>query len=235
MMDKKSDTRASQRHKSAAVPPTFKIAVVRKKLVSANEHEFCDLLDIGHGGIGIASQWLTAKIGQKLHLELHHGRKKYAARGLVTRVSTHGKFEHYGIAFIYAPPELDLLIKLFGQEPSPPAAATVFKPKEVQQRYGGTRVAIPDAQVYAKTATGEDSYLLCQVDNISHSGMGFYADSKLDKAVPFAISVRISMAPDAMEITGTVHHVRKKANAYYYGMEYEQLPKEFFQLLKTLA
>lgn len=234
MMDKKTETRASKRLEKAAVSDTFKIAVVRKKLVSANEHEFCDLLDISQGGMGIASQWLTAKIGQKLHLELHHGRKKYAARGLVTRVTTHGKFEHYGITFIYAPPELDVLIKLFSQEIAPPTAPAAFTPKAVQQRYGGTRVVIPDAQVYAKTAQGEDAYLLCQVDNISQSGMGFYADSKLDKAVPFSISVRISMAPDALEITGTVHHVSKKANAYYYGMEYEQLPKEFFQLLKAL-
>ena len=76
--------------------------------------------------------------------------------------------------------------------------------------------------------------MLCQVDNISQSCMGFYSESKLDKTVPFSISVRISMQPDAMEITGTMHHVSKKANAYHYSMEYEQMPKEFFQLLKTL-
>ncbi len=234
-MDKKSEIRASKRVAKAAVSPTFKIAVVRKKLMGASEYEFCELLDIGHGGIGIASQWLTAHMGQKLHLELHHGHKKYTARGLVTHITTHATGDHYGIAFIYAPPELDLLIKLFAQEKPAPTAPATFIPKGVQQRHGGTRVAIPDAQVYAKASQGEGDYLLCQVDNISQSGMGFFADTKLDKAVPFAISVRITMAPDALEITGTVHHVSKKANAYYHGMEYEQLPKEFFQLLKTLA
>jgi len=234
MIDQPSDARSSKRLEESAVSQTFKIAVVRKNLVGPKEYEFCELVDISHGGIGIASQWLSAKMGQKLHLELHHGRKKYAARGIVTRITTHGKFDHYGIAFIYAPPELDGLIQFFIQDNPLARANRSNDDADAQKRYGGTRVAIPDAQVYAKTYEGEDAFLLCQVDNISKSGMGFYCESKLYKAVPFPISVRISLSPEALEITGTVHHVSKKSATYYYGMEYDRVPKEYFHLLKAL-
>ena len=234
MMRSTLEGRTAKRRQPGAVASKFKVAVVRKKLIRPHGYEFCELIDISHGGIGIASQWLDAKVGQKLYLELHYGRKKYSARGIVTRIATQDKIEHYGVAFIYAPPELDLLIKLFVEEhpAAPPTPTAHLENKKKRPR--GTRIAIQDAQVYAKKSAATDPFFLCQVDNISKNGMGFYCPSKIDKTVPFPISLRISMPPDATEITGTVHHVSKKSDTYYYGMEFELVSMEFVRLLDTL-
>ncbi len=237
MPDQKSEARVTQRCESYTSLSKLKIAVVRKKLLNPSSPEYCDLLNISQGGIGITSQWLDAKIGQKFDLELHYGHKKYVARGLVVRISTQGEFDYYGIAFIYAPPELDLLIQLFVHpQPTVPMMAPSNLESEKEHRWDKRmRIDLQDAQVYVKKSEGVGPFLLCQVDNISKSGIGFYCDRKLDKAVPFAITVRLSMPPEAIEISGTVHYISKKLNTYYYGMEYEPVSKKLLQLLSKLG
>lgn len=234
MTSSQAEARTSQRGELTAAPSNFRIAVVSKKLLGASEYEFCKLTDISHGGLGMASKWLNAKLGQKLHLELHYGYKKYAARGIVSRITSKPSVDHFGIAFIYAPPELDTLINLFVQENAADATAASTTEQGHDKRHWARHMGVQDTQVYARKNDSADPFVLCQVDNISKGGMGFYCDSRIDKKVPFPISMRISMPPDATEIVGTVHYVSKKHGSYYYGMEYDQISKEFFQLLEKL-
>lgn len=229
-----SQARAIQRHGPRVAPPALKIAVVRRNLMTPNEHEFCELLDVSRSGIGISSQWLDARIGQKLDLEFFHGRNIFAARGIITRVTAFEKFDQYGIAFIYAPPELDFLIDLFIRE-HPPAQGELpvtTGPLKMPQR--ASRHALIDAQIYAKKLSSSMPPTVCQVDNISQGGMGFYCPVQLDRQAPFTVSVQISEPPDAMLITGTVHYMSKKGDTFYYGMEYELVPMEFVRLLGKL-
>jgi hypothetical protein len=229
-----AEPRTSQRGDLNHESSNLRIAVVNKKLLGASEYELCTLTDISHGGLGMASKWLDAKMGQKLHLELQHGHKKYTARGIVARITTRESVDHFGIAFIYAPPELDQLIALFLQEQTLAGTTAPAPSQEGNKRHGARRIAVQDTQVYARKTDSTDPFLLCQVDNISKGGMGFYCASKIDRVVPFPISMRISLPPDATEIVGTVHYVSKKHDGYYYGMEYDQVSKEFFQLLDKL-
>ena len=48
------------RLEKAAISHNFRIAMVRKKLVSTSKYKFCEL---GHGSIGIVGQWLIVKLG----------------------------------------------------------------------------------------------------------------------------------------------------------------------------
>jgi hypothetical protein len=138
------------------------------------------------------------------------------------------------VAFIYAPPELDHIIGVFvNEQPEVPAPKTAEqKVAEIRQR--ANRLALQNTKVYAKHARGADPFVLCHVDNISKTGMGFYSPTKLDKSVPFPVALRISLPPQAVEVTGTVHHISKRTNGYYYGMEYDVVPMEFVRLLETL-
>ena len=222
------------RHEPRVLSPALKIAVVRKKLLAPNQYEFCDLIDFSYSGLCLASQWLEAKLGQKLDLEFYHGFNKFSSRGVVTRITAHQNFDHFGIAFIYAPRELDLLITSFIQTQSQDQAARPAVSEIGKKRLMGNRVTLPDAQIYVKKSDSASPFLLCQVDNVSKGGMGFYCSSKLHRIAPFPISVQISAHPDIAVITGIVHHMSKKRDSYYYGMEFELVSMELVQLLGTL-
>ena len=156
------------------------------------------------------------------------------SRGVVTRITAHQNFDHFGIAFIYAPRELDLLITSFIQAQSEERAAGPANNEIGKKRLMGNRVTLADAQIYVKKSDSSSPFLLCQVDNISKGGMGFYCSSKLHRMAPFPISIQISAHSDTAVITGIVHHMSKKKDAYYYGMEFELVSMELVQLLGTL-
>jgi hypothetical protein len=233
-MRSSTQARTIQRQGPRVVPPSLKIAVVRRNLIAPNEHEFCELLDVSHSGIGISSQWLDGKIGQKLDLEFFHDRKTFTARGIITRVTAFEKFDQYGVAFIYAPPDLDFLIDLFIREHPPAQGELPVTTEPLKKPQRASRHALLDAQIYVKKLASSAPATVCQVDNISQGGMGFYCPVQIDRQAPFTVSVQISEPPGAMLITGTVHYLSKKGDAYYYGMEYELVPMEFVRLLGKL-
>lgn len=229
-----SKARTIPRQGPRVVPPALKIAVLRRKLIAPNEHEFCDLLDVSQNGIGISSQWLDAKVGQKLDLQFFHDRKTFTARGIITRVTARDKFDQYGIAFIYAPPDLDFLIDLFIRAHPPAQGELPVTTEPLTKLQRANRLALFDAQIYVKKQASSAPMTVCQVDNISQGGMGFYCPAQLAKQAPFTVSVQISDSPEAMLITGTVHFMSKKRDTYFYGMEYEMVPMEFVRLLGKL-
>jgi len=96
--------------------PGLTLAIVHRKFIWLKDYEYCDLLDINHGGLRLAASWLQAGAGQKLNLELYFEREIFPTRGVVTHASVEGKRHHYGVAFIYAPNELDRLVDIFLRE-----------------------------------------------------------------------------------------------------------------------
>ncbi|MBK6999688.1 MAG: PilZ domain-containing protein [Rhodoferax sp.] len=232
MSDFQSD--AHQRREPRAVSPALKLAVVSNRLIGANHYEFCELIDVSQSGACIASRWLDAKLGQKLNLEFYRGLDKFASRGIVTRISAHPNADHYGIVFIYAPHELDGLIESFVREQILNDAQRSITTENHLKRKMGKRVALQNAQICVKKSDSSLPFLLCQVDNISKGGMGFYCSDKLSTTAPFPVSIQISAHPDAAVITGVVHHMSKKFDAYYYGLEFELVSMEFVRLLEQL-
>jgi hypothetical protein len=216
------------------VSPGLKVSVVKKTLFGAREIAFVDLLDLGRGGICLASSWLKARLDQKLDLELYHAHQTLRARGIVTRVTPPDPHALYGVAFIFAPPELDRLIEVFLQARAPAFTdhAATAAPRE--KRQAGKRLAASDAQIYVKRTGSADPFVRCEVDNVSHGGLGFYCATRLATKAPFKVAVQISDSPKAGVITGTVHYMAKQSSQYYYGLEFELVSTELVRLLDRL-
>lgn len=214
--------------------PRLMIAVVFKSLFGPSELVFCDLTDLGHGGVGIASSALVVRLGQRFDLQLYHGDQVFHARGIVTRRSMLDKPYRYGIAFIFAPPELDTLIDLFVAEREDDRAKQPIAIQRTEKRKTGVRFATADAQIYVRPIDSSDAYLRCEVDNVSKGGMGFLCPTPIKRTVPFKISVLISDSPDSPLITGVVHYAGKKLDRHYYGLEYELISMELIRGLEGL-
>ena len=213
------DANTARRSGPRVLPPRLRISVVHKKLIGADEHVFCELVDLGHGGIAIASPWLDAKVDEKLNFQIFDCGRRFSSRGIVTRISLQDNLKQFGISFIYAPPELDQLIAIFVKEGSPGNVARPTETTGTEKRQTGSRIATQDAQIYVKRVGSTEPFILCQVDNISQGGMGFYCPTKIAMKAPFDVSVQISSSPKNTVITGRVHYMGKKSNNYYYGME----------------
>jgi hypothetical protein len=190
-----SKARTIPRQGPRVVPPALKIAVLRRKLIAPNEHEFCELLDVSQNGIGISSQWLNAKVGQKLDLQFFHDRKTFTARGIITRVTARDKFDQYGIAFIYAPPDLDFLIDLFIRAHPPAQGELPVTTEPLTKLQRANRLALFDAQIYVKKQASSAPMTVCQVDNISQGGHGFLlpgAASQAGTVHGFGANIRLT-------------------------------------------
>lgn len=226
-------TALTRRHDQRVVSPTVKIAVVKKALFGAREIAFCDLLDLSRGGVSMASQWLDAKLGQKLDMELYHEDQTFHTRGVVSHMTTPDPDVVYGVTFIFAPPELDRLIEAFLLErtagPNQPVSVS-----PAEKRLSGNRSTAPDAQIYVKRAGSSEPFVRCEVDNVSKGGLGFYCPSRIAAKAPFKVLVQISDSPTTGVITGTVHYMGHKLNQYYYGMEFELVSAELVHLLDRL-
>lgn len=224
----------SKRHAQRIAAPRLKVSVVKKTLFGAREIAFCDLLDLSRGGVCLASPWLKAKLDQKLDMEFYHAHQTFHARGVVTRATALDPDAQYGVAFIFAPPELDRLIDLFLQERALTQGDQSVTWERAEKRQTGNRLAATDAQIYAKRIGSTDPFMRCEVDNISPGGLGFYCPSRLATKAPFRVSVQISDSPKAGVITGTVHYMGKRLDQYYYGMEFELVSPELVRLLNRL-
>lgn len=224
----------TQRQGRRVVSPGLKVSVVKKALFGAREIAFCDLLDLGRGGLCLASPWLNARLDQKLDLELYHAYQTFHARGIVTRVTPPDPDALYGIAFIFAPPELDSLIEVFLHARSPTLTNHAADAAPMEKREAGKRLAPPDAQIYVKRTGSSDPFVRCEVDNVSQGGLGFYCANRIATKAPFKVAVQISDSPKAGVITGTVHYMGKKLDQYYYGMEFELVTTELVRLLDQL-
>ena len=224
----------TKRQGRRVVSPELKVAVVKKSLFGAREIAFCDLLDLGRGGVCLASSWLNARLDQKLDLELYHAHQTFHARGIVTRVALPDPNAVYGVAFVYAPPELDRLIDVFLHARTPTLSIHVADSAPMEKRQAGKRLAAPDAQIYVKRTGSSDPFVRCEVDNVSQGGLGFYCAKRIATKAPFKIAVQISDSPEAGVITGTVHYMGKKLDQYYYGMEFELVSMELVRSLESL-
>ncbi len=224
----------ARRHDQRVDAPKLRVCVVKASLFGAREIAFCDLLDLSRGGLCLASPLLSARIGQKLNLELYHDHQTFHTRGVVTRATAPDPDVQYGVAFIFAPPELDRLIDLFLQERAPTQGDQTVNGEPAEKRQTGDRLATTDAQIYAKRIGSPEPFARCEVDNISTGGLGFYCPSRLATKAPFRVSVQISDSPKAGIITGTVHYMGKRLDQYYYGMEFELVSPELVRLLDRL-
>lgn len=228
------DAPTARRNGPRVSPPKLRISVVHKNLIGPDEHVFCELVDLSHSGIAIESQWLDAKVGEKLNLQIFDGARRYSSRGVITRVALPDNLKQFGIAFIYAPPELDRLIDIFVKDGTHGDTAGPSATTGTEKRQTGSRIATQDAQIYVKKTGSTEPYILCQVDNISQGGMGFYCPTKIDRKAPFDVSVQVSSSPKNTVITGRVHYMGMKSDGYYYGMEFELVSIEFARLLGQL-
>lgn len=229
-----SELDPSLQHEPRIFSTKLKVAVVRKHVLGGNEYEYCDLIDISHGGIGIRSPWLDGKIGQKLCLELYYEHDVFATRGVVTSVLSHPKDDQYGIAFIFAPAELDRLIEIFKRDHSSANPAQPPPQATIQHRFFSNRVTTLDIQVLIKLKDSSAPFTLCQVDNISKGGVGVYAPVSIHTSIPFEVSIQISNTPIPTVITGKVHYMSGKPKGLYYGIEFEMITLELASLLDQL-
>ncbi len=214
--------------------PKLTIAVVIKNFFGPMELVFCELTNLGRGGVGIASPALDAKLGQRFDLQLYHGDEVFQARGIVTHRSMLDKPNQYGVAFIFAPAELDTLIDLFVAERGDDRVPQPVSIERTEKRKAGSRFASPDAQICVRPIDSSDAYLRCEVDNVSKGGMGFYCPTQFERSVPFRVSILISDSPDSPLITGVVHYASKKLDRHYYGLEYELVSMELVRSLENL-
>lgn len=214
--------------------PRLTIAVAIKNFFGPVGLVFCELTDLGRGGVGMTSPTLQAKLGQRFDLQLFHGDRVFHARGSVTHRSMLDKPHQYGIAFIFAPPELDTLIDLFVAERRANPMRHGMTMPHIEKRKAGGRFVTPDAQVYVRPTDSADAYLRCEVDNVSKGGMGFYCPTPIARTVPFKVFILISNSPDSALITGVVHYEGKKQDRHYYGLEYELVSMELVRSLESL-
>lgn len=219
------------RSQPRACIPGFKVAIARTPFLLPKTKEYCELVDVSWGGICIESDWLKASVGQKLNLELYYDETVFPVRGFVARRTARDKSRQYGITFIYAPHQLERLIEIFMAKNPQYASDHPAGVDNVQTRQ--KRIPFRDAQVYVK-ANGEETFVVCEVDNISQGGMGFVSPVKFDLQTPFGVSVQISESPDVVVVSGEVRCMGKKADKYYYGMEYDQVPEKYIRLLENL-
>lgn len=224
----------TKRQGRRVVSPGLKVSVVKKTLFGAREIAFCDLVDLGRGGVCLASPWLNARLDQKLDLELYHAHQTFHARGIVTRVTPPYRDALYGVAFIFAPPELDSLIEVFLHARAPALTNHAADAAALEKRQAGKRLVAPDAQIYVKRTGSSDPFVRCEVDNVSQGGLGFFCANRIATKAPFKVAVQISDSPKAGVITGTVHYMGRKADQYYYGMEFELVSTELVRLLDRL-
>ncbi|MDP2679956.1 MAG: PilZ domain-containing protein [Rhodoferax sp.] len=212
----------------------LKVAVVHKRWIGKTEREFCDLLNISHGGIGLSSPWLNARPGQKLCMELYYHQEVFTTRGIVTNVNSREKSDLYGVAFTFAPPELDRLIDIFKREHLEASAAHNTPNADPIKRHFGKRIATQNLQVQVKKLDSSAPYVLCEVDNINKGGMGFYAPELIHPNTPFDVSIQISKQPDPTIISGKVHYMQQKLGGYYYGVEFKMISLELSCLLDEI-
>lgn len=229
-----SELDPSQQHEPRIFSTKLKVAVVRKHVLGGNEYEYCDLTDISHGGIGLRSPWLNGKVGQKLILELYYEHDVFATRGVITSVLPLLKDDQYGIAFIYAPAELDRLIEIFKNDHASTKPTQSDSKVTVDHRFFNNRVSTLDVQVLIKFKDSCAPFTLCQVDNISKGGIGVYAPVNIHSRIPFEVSIQISNTPKPTVITGKVHHMSEKIKGFYYGIEFETITLELASLLDQL-
>lgn len=225
---------ASSRRVSLRVPAPLRIAIVRNKIFRLRELDFCDLLDISKGGISLSSSWLESEEGEKFNLRLFHGRNTYTTRGVVVRAVTRDKIYQYGLAFIYAPPDLERLIEIFQTDNAIKPEESVEEGPKSEYRRQGPRIDNLEAEIYVKETESTERFVLCHVDNISRGGIGFYCNSKIGASAPFDVLVKISNTSKNPIVTGKVLYRGKRANRYYYGMEYQLVSEELIQLIEKL-
>lgn len=223
----------THRHQPRVKSPKLEAAVVRKKFAWLTDHEYCYLLDINSGGIGIASETLDIKVGKTFDLELYHDMETYPIRCVVIHKSFKDEAHHYGLAFVEAPAALDHLIAVFLKEHAEQKASRTEADAQ-SQRAGGNRLVTADAHIYVRRLDSADAYILCRVENISRGGLGFSCLHKFGDAAPFDIAVRISEQADAAPLAGRVVHMQKHLDRYHYGMEYRQVPEELARLIELL-
>lgn len=226
-----SESSQARRHDQRVAAPKLRVCIVKAALFGAREIALCDLLDLSRGGLCVASQGFSARIGQKLDLELYHGDLKFNTRGVVMRSTHADPGAVYGIAFIFAPPELDRLIEAFLADRSQVPIDPSIECAGAEKRQSGNRLATPDAQVYVKRIGSSSPFERCEVDNISQGGLGFYCAKRIASKAPFKVAVQISDSPKAGVISGTVHYMSRTQDQYYYGMEFELISTELARML----
>ena len=214
--------------------PKLMIAVVIKNFFSPMDLVFCELTNLGRGGVGLASPALKAKLGQRLDPQLYHGGQTFHARGIVTHRAMFDKPYQYGIAFIFAPPELDTLIALFVSERKSTMVHHGMVIRRTEKRNTGSRFATPDAQISVRPTDCSDNYLRCDVDYVSKGGGGLYCPTQIERTVPFTVPFLISDSPDSASITGVVHYVGAKLDRHCYGLGYELVSTELVRSLEGL-
>jgi len=224
-----------QHYRAHRVPsPKLEAVVVYKNKLWKKEYESCDLLDISHGGVGIECKLLVAEVGQKVDLDIYYQTESFHIRGFITHKSVHRQTNRYGIAFIRAPIELDRLIDFFladyvQKNVSPPVPA-----EEIPKQHRENRLALKDTQIYARKNGSQNPFVLCQVENISKGGIGFFSQYGIDREAPFDVAIQISDSSNNMLIVGKVCYMSRKPDGYYYGAQYKLVPMEFVRILQTL-
>jgi hypothetical protein len=176
---------------------------------------------------------MRVAVGKRLDIDLRYDDVHFPCRGFVARASQHEKSRQYGISFIYAPAQLEHFIDVFMRMRPPLVSEVLPRFKAIRTRQKDRRIPFKDAEVQVKVE-GEPVFVVCQVDNISKGGMGFYSPVRLSGDIPCNVAVQISESSEIQAITGKIRYAAPGGNRYYYGMEYECMPQRYLNLLSSL-
>jgi len=237
-MDSQHELRNEQRISTSKLG----VAIQHSNLVLFNQLHHSQLIDICHGGVSLANKVLKLKIGKKINLFFYYNNETYSVKGLVVRCNEKQGTYIYGIMFVDAPIELDKIIDNFLQNDQEYSHNNIAA-RNSHQRKAGDRIPLRDSQIFVKRMEHPDDIqdglqtiemIEANVVNISKGGIAFVCEQLLSKSTPFHVQLRISNLDSSMQITGLVHHIEKRADNYFYGVEFKMVPMEFVRLLDEL-
>lgn len=208
-------------------------AVVHRRFLWITDYEYCNLIDISLGGIGIASKLMDLRVGKKLELEIYHQLETFEIRCVVLHKSFRQGKHHYGLAFVDAPPDLDRLIAMFLKSRQEKSGDRKMDGKLSKRQVGSHRIKI-DAQIYIRNPATENASVLCKVENVSRGGLAFSCNHRLSDHTPFEIEARISDDARAVPLAGRVVHMQKRSDRYHYGTVLRHMPEEMIKLIEVL-
>lgn len=126
--------------------PKLEAAVVRKKMFWQREYFPCQLIDISHGGVCFACKKDIGRIGNKIEMDICHGKEMFHVRGFIAYKSD----SKYGLSFIYAPAQLDRLINIFLGDYLQREAHSVFPEAEIPKPHRENRFVLSGTEIYVK-------------------------------------------------------------------------------------
>ena len=214
-----------------AATPRLGVVIAYRETLLRKAYKDCELLDISRSGIGIVCKWHVADIGEKVELNVKHGVEIFPVRGYIANKMLHPTGYKYGVTFIKAPTRLDHLIDLFLAEYVERNALPDTSNVEAAWSLRETRFGMQDAHIHVRRLDIHAPFTVCQVGDISRSGVGFFGPQALGTEVPFDVLIEIS---DNVTVAASICYMRRRPGGYYYGARYTKIPLEFVEFLETL-